>query len=113
VSFDHEPERATAPVSGAVPGALAGRVVPAPRPFDLQAAFARVAAALTLPADAIVPRDALDEIRVVTAWLASPIGRAAAVDVGRLGHAAAWRRVQALAAPGPLFVEASGAAARP
>ena len=63
--------------------------------------------------DAVVPREALDEIRVVTAWLASPSGRAAAVDVGRLGHAAAWRRVQALAAPGPLFAETSGAAERP
>ena len=97
----------------AVAGGRLRLAVSAPRPFDLPAAFARVAAASTLPADAIVPRDALDEIRVVTAWLASPIGRAAAVDVGRLGHAAAWRRVQALAAPGPLFVEASGAAARP
>jgi hypothetical protein len=83
------------------------------RPAHLRAAFARVAAALTVPADAIVPREALDEIRVVTAWLASPMGRAAAVDVGRLGHATAWRRVQALAAPGPLFAETSGAAERP
>jgi hypothetical protein len=82
-------------------------------PAGIQAAFARVAAALTVPADAIVPREALDEIRVVTAWLASPVGRAAAVDVGRLGHAAAWRRVQALAAPGPLFAETSGGAERP
>ena len=43
---------------------------------DLRRRSPRVAAALTVPADAIVPREALDEIRVVTAWLASPIGTA-------------------------------------
>jgi hypothetical protein len=70
---------------------------------ELRPAFARVAAALAAPAAAIVPREAFDEIRVVTAWLASPDGRAAAVDIGHLGDAAAWERVRALAAPGPLF----------
>jgi hypothetical protein len=85
---------------------LGGRLrlaVSAPCPADLRPAFTRVAAALAEPVEAILPREALDEIRVVTAWLGSPAGRAAVVDVGRLGHEAAWRRVCALAAPGPLF----------
>jgi hypothetical protein len=70
---------------------------------ELRPAFARVLAALADPVEAIVPREALDEVRVVTAWLASRAGRAVAVDVGRIGREAAWRRVCALAAPGPLF----------
>jgi hypothetical protein len=77
--------------------------VSAPTAAELRPAFARVAAALAEPVDAIVAREALDEIRVVTAWLSSAVGRAATVDVGRLGHAAAWRRVEVLAVPGPLF----------
>ena len=83
-----------------------GRVrlaVTASRPEELRPAFGRVSAALAEPADAIVPREVLDKIRVVTAWLASPAGRATAVDVGRLGRAAAWERVRALAVPGPMF----------
>ena len=70
---------------------------------DLRPAFDRVAVALPDPPPAVVPRDALDDIRIVTAWLASPAGRVTAVDVGRLGRAAAWERVRVLAAPGPIF----------
>jgi hypothetical protein len=87
----------------AVAGGRLRRAASAPAVADLRAVFAHVAAALDEPVAAIVPRDALDEIRVVTAWLSSPVGRAAAVDVGRLGYAGAWRRVQTLAVPGPLF----------
>lgn len=90
----------------AVAGGRLRCAVTARDPASLPAAFARVVAALVEPADAIVPREALDEIRVVTAWLASPAGRAASIDVGRLGRAAAWRRLEALAAPGPLFAQA-------
>ena len=66
-------------------------------------AFAQATAALAQPLPALLPREALDEVRIVTAWLASPEGRAAAIDVGRLGRAAAWTRVTARGAPGPLF----------
>jgi hypothetical protein len=90
----------------AIAGGRLRLAVSAPRPRDLAEAFARVAAALDAPTDAIVPREALDEIRIVTAWLASPAGREAAVDLGRLGRAAAWRRVLGRAAPGPLFAAA-------
>jgi hypothetical protein len=87
----------------AVAGGRLRFALTASRTTELQPAFVRVAAALAEPAPAIVPREALDEIRVVTAWLASPPGRAAAVDVGRLGRAAAWERVRVLAVPGPMF----------
>jgi hypothetical protein len=93
-----------------------GRVrlgVSSPRHADLRQGFERAAAALAAPTAAIVPLEALDEIRIVTAWLASPAGRAAAVDVGRLGSAAAWQRVHALAAPGPLFAIGSSSGRRP
>jgi hypothetical protein len=87
----------------AIAGGRLRLALSAPSPAELRPAFARVAAALAEPAAAIVPREALDEIRVVTAWLASRTGRAAAVDLDRLGEPAAWERVRALAAPGPLF----------
>ena len=87
-------------------GVAAGQlrtVVAAPTVAALRAAFLRVARALEAPATALIAREALDEVRIVTAWLASRAGRAAAVDVGRLGTAAAWARVEALATAGPLF----------
>jgi hypothetical protein len=87
----------------AVAGGRLRLAVSAPTTAELRPAFARAAAALAEPVDAIVAREALDEIRVVTAWLSSTVGRAATVDVGRLGHAGAWRRVEELAVPGPLF----------
>jgi hypothetical protein len=83
-----------------------GRLVAAVTAGDgdaLASAFGQVTAALAQPLPALLPREALDEVRIVTAWLASPEGRAAAIDVGRLGRAAAWTRVTARAAPGPLF----------
>jgi GIY-YIG catalytic domain-containing protein len=87
----------------AVAGGRLRGAAAASHPAELRPAFARVLAALVEPVEAIVPREALDEIRVVTAWLASRAGRAVAVDVGRVGREAAWLRVHALAAPGPLF----------
>jgi hypothetical protein len=87
----------------AIAGGRLRLALSAPSPAELRPAFARVVAALAGPAAAIVPREALDEIRVVTAWLASRTGRAAAVDLDRLGGAAAWERVRALTTTGPLF----------
>ena len=96
----------------AVAGGRLRLALSAPRPAELAPAFARVTAALAAPPEEILPREALDEIRVVTAWLASPAGRAAAIDVGRLGHVTAWHRVQALAAVGPLFTDSCRRACR-
>jgi DNA polymerase-3 subunit epsilon len=101
------------PAAGA-PGhrlvALAGgrlrRAVAAPAPAALAGAFADVWAALAPPVDVLVPRAALDEVRVVTAWLATEPGRRAALDVSRVGRAAAWSAVVARTAPGPLFSSA-------
>jgi excinuclease UvrABC nuclease subunit len=90
----------------AVAGGRLREATAAPSPEALRAAFARVWAALEPPAPAILPRTALDEVRVVTAWLASAAGRAAAVDVSRTGRAAAWARVVARTVPGPLFSSA-------
>jgi hypothetical protein len=78
----------------------------APSPVALAGAFARTWAALERSVQALLPRRALDEVRVVTAWLASAPGRAAALDVSRIGRAAAWTRVVARTAPGPLFSSA-------
>jgi DNA polymerase-3 subunit epsilon len=75
-------------------------------PAALAGAFARTWAVLERPVPALLPRTALDEVRVVTAWLASAPGRAAALDVSRLGRAACWTRVVARTAPGPLFSSA-------
>jgi hypothetical protein len=66
-------------------------------------AFGRALEALARPLPVLLPREVLDEVRIVTAWLASPAGRAAAIDAGRVGRAAAWSEVLARAAPGPLF----------
>jgi DNA polymerase-3 subunit epsilon len=66
-------------------------------------AFAHACRALARPLPALLPRDALDEVRIVTAWLAAPAGRGATIDVGRLGRAAAWTEVLARAASGGLF----------
>lgn len=78
-------------------------VVTAPDTPGLAPAFARTMAALDRPLPAFVPREALDEVRIVSAWLASPPGRAAAIEPGRVGRDAAWSQVLARAAPGPLF----------
>jgi len=100
-------------------GVRAGRLVaaaPATRPGDLRGAFAIVSRAVAGPADALVGGDALDEIRIVTGWLATRTGRAAAVDLERLGAAAAWDAVVARAGAGPLFAAAAaqdGRSARP
>lgn len=51
----------------------------------------------------LLPRDALDEVRSVTGWLASAEGRAASIDVGRLGAQRAWEALVLRTAPGPLF----------
>jgi hypothetical protein len=76
----------------------------APDRAALGPAFATVAAALRMPVPALLPPDALDEVRIVTAWLTSPEGRAATVDYGRVGHAAAWASVAARTTPGPLWL---------
>jgi DNA polymerase-3 subunit epsilon len=77
--------------------------VAAPDARGLADAFRRVAAALAPPSEALLPATALDEVRVVTSWLARREGRAAAVDLDRLGRDAAWRAVVARAGIGPLF----------
>lgn len=75
----------------------------APARPSVEAAFDRIVAALEHPAPALLPRDALDEVRIVTAWLASPAGRAATIDYGRLGRMASHARLLARIVPGPLF----------
>jgi DNA polymerase III subunit epsilon len=87
----------------AIGGGRLRAAVSAPCAAELAAGFARAVAAVERPLPALVPREALDEIRIVTAWLAGRDGRRAAVDVGRLGRRAAWEAVLARAAPGPLF----------
>jgi hypothetical protein len=91
----------------AVAGGRLRGAVSAPGPVALSSAFSCVVAALAPPVPALLPREALDEVRIVTAWLATPEGRAASIDLGRLGRAAAWARVVACAAPGPLFSSAA------
>jgi hypothetical protein len=90
----------------AVAGGRLREAVAAPAPSRLPGAFARVWAALERPVPALVPRGALDEVRIVTAWLASGPGRLSAIDVSRERREAAWARVVARAAPGPLFSSA-------
>jgi DNA polymerase-3 subunit epsilon len=77
--------------------------IPATRARELAAAFAEALAALAPPPPSLIAPEDLDEVRIVTAWLASPAGRAAAVDVGRLGRAAGLARVRERATTGPLF----------
>ena len=76
------------------------------------ASLAELRAALLQPQSPLLPLDAVDEVRIVTAWLATPAGRRASVAVGRVGFSAAWRevaaRVEAARAPGPLFAVRSG-----
>jgi hypothetical protein len=69
----------------------------------LPEAFSRVASALDPPPPALLARDALDEARVVTGWLASTANRASAVDLGRLGREGAWAEVARRTSPGPLW----------
>jgi DNA polymerase-3 subunit epsilon len=88
-------------------------VAPAATTSALRPAFLRVTRVLEPPASPLIARAALDEVRIVTAWLASREGRAAAVDVGRLGPAAAWARVEALATMGPLFAPSAAALDQP
>lgn len=86
----------------AIAGALLRGAVAVSEPAMLAAAFARATALAAAPVSAVVPRAALDEIRVVTGWLASGEGRAATIDL-RTGRAAAWKEVVRRVAPGPLF----------
>jgi hypothetical protein len=65
-------------------------------------AFARAIALLAGSVPALVAREALDEVRVVTGWLAGPAGRAATIDLAR-GRAAAWAELVRRVNPGPLF----------
>jgi hypothetical protein len=88
----------------AVAGGRLRAAASAPDRAALGPAFATVAAALRAPVPALLPPDALDEVRIVTAWLASAEGRAATVDYGRVGHAAAWASVAARTTPGPLWL---------
>jgi len=77
-------------------------------PADLAGALAGAARALAPAPPLVVEREALDEVRIVTAWLASPEGRAASVDVARLGWRATAAGLAARLAPGPLFAGVSG-----
>jgi hypothetical protein len=87
---------------------LGGRLraaLPAPDGRTLPDAFERALAALRAPLPPLIPRNALDEVRIVTAWLAGAEGRAAGVDVERAGRAGAWAHVVARTVPGPLFAD--------
>ena len=68
------PQRATAPVSGAVPGALAGRVVPAPRPFDRTAHSTRAPASLWVIVNKTHPLPASyrPDLRIVRGYQVAP-----------------------------------------
>jgi DNA polymerase-3 subunit epsilon len=90
----------------AIAGALLRGAVAVTEPARLASAFARATALAAEPVSALVPRAALDEIRVVTGWLASAEGRAATIDL-RAGRAAAWKDVVRRVAPGPLFSSAA------
>jgi hypothetical protein len=69
----------------------------------LSAAFHRALEALSAPPADLIEREAFDEVRIVTAWLATPEGRAASIDVERIGREGAWAQVIARTTPGPLF----------
>jgi hypothetical protein len=79
----------------------------APDATALRPALERTLASLAPPPPAILPREQLDEVRIVTAWLAGAEGRAAAVDVDRVGAAGAWAHVRRRTAHGPLFAAAA------
>ena len=55
------------------------------------------------PPPALPARAQLDEVRVVTGWLASDEGRAAAIDLDRAGRARILAWASARVAAGPLF----------
>jgi DNA polymerase-3 subunit epsilon len=90
----------------AVAGGRLAAALPAPDAGALPDAFVRTLAALRAPLPPLIPRDALDEVRIVTGWLAGAEGRAAAVDVERAGRAGAWAHVRTRTAAGPLFARA-------
>jgi hypothetical protein len=75
----------------------------APDATALRPAFERALAALAPPPPAVLPREQLDEVRIVTAWLAGADGRAATVDVDRAGTAGAWAHARRRTEAGPLF----------
>jgi hypothetical protein len=77
--------------------------VASPSSSTLPAAFARTLRALDPPPAVLVPREALDEVRLLTGWLASAEGRAASIDLARLGRERAWTEVLKRVSPGELF----------
>lgn len=95
----------------AVSGGRLRAAVSVPDRRDRAAGFARACAALEPPPAALLEREELDEVRLVTAWLAGAEGRAATIDVARLGRAAAWAALAARVTPGPLFASCSAAQA--
>jgi DNA polymerase-3 subunit epsilon len=87
----------------AVAGGRLRLAVGVPDAAALRAAFTQAVRALAPGVDPLLARAALDEVRVVTAWLATPAGRAAAIDLEQVGPAGAWARLAARVGPGPLF----------
>jgi hypothetical protein len=72
----------------------------------LPTTVARLTAALAPAPPLVVPREDLDEVRIVTTWLAGPVGRRSSVDLDRLGRAGVEAWVADRLAPGPLFSSA-------
>jgi hypothetical protein len=72
-------------------------------PSGVPDAVARLAATLGPVAPSLIPREDLDEVRIVTAWLNATEGRRASADLDRLGRAGVEAWVLRRIAPGALF----------
>ena len=75
----------------------------APDGAALATAFQRALRAFAGPVDPVVSRAEIDEVRLLTAWLASPSGRQATIEVTSCSAEEAWRHLCARTAVGPLF----------